>query len=128
MRDKEIVFPQESHARCVSLQMGSRKLADITTLNVGCGTDIRVDCINLDRSPLPGVDVLHDLAELPFPFPAGRFDRIICQDVLEHLEIVSTMRELHRILMPGGVLEIRVPHFTSFNTYGDPTHLRGFRS
>ena len=36
------------------------------------------------------------------------------------------MRELHRILSPGGMLEIRVPHFTSANTYGDPTHLRGF--
>jgi SAM-dependent methyltransferase len=97
-----------------------------TSLNIGCGTDIRLDCINLDRSPLPGVDVLHDLTHLPFPFPDARFDRIICQDVLEHLEIVPTMREFHRILSPGGVLEIRVPHFTSFNTYGDPTHLRGF--
>ena len=65
--------------------MSSRKLADMTSLNVGCGTDIRVDCINLDRSPLPGVDVLHDLAQLPFPFPAERFDRIICQDVLRSI-------------------------------------------
>lgn len=98
----------------------------ITSLNIGCGTDIHSDCINLDRAPLPGVDVVYDLARLPLPFPAGRFDRIVCQDVLEHVDIVPMMRELHRILSPGGVLEIRVPHFTSANTYGDPTHLRAF--
>jgi SAM-dependent methyltransferase len=102
------------------------ELANLTSLNLGCGTDIRVDCINLDRSPLPGVDVVHDLAKLPLPFPHERFDLIVCQDVLEHVEIVPTMRELHRILSPKGVLEIRVPHFTCCNTYGDPTHIRGF--
>lgn len=70
--------------------------------------------------------MVHDLAQLPLPFPAGRFNRIVCQDVLEHVDIVPTMRELHRILASDGILEVRVPHFTSANTYGDPTHLRSF--
>jgi SAM-dependent methyltransferase len=104
----------------------TRRLAALDSLNLGCGTDIRADCINLDRSPLLGVDVVHDLAQLPLPFPAGRFNRIVCQDVLEHVDIVTTMRELHRILASDGILEVRVPHFTSANTYGDPTHLRAF--
>jgi hypothetical protein len=106
--------------------MIARDLARLTSLNLGCGSDIRHDCVNLDRSPLPGIDVIHDISMLPFPFPIGRFDRVICQDVLEHVDIVSTMRELHRVISPGGTLEIRVPHFTSANTYGDPTHIRGF--
>jgi glycosyltransferase involved in cell wall biosynthesis len=78
------------------------------------------------RAPLPGVTLVHDLAHLPLPFSAGRLDRILCQDVLEHVDIVSTMRELHRLLSLGGILEIRVPHFTSAQTYTDATHLRGF--
>src|SRR4051812_24334373 len=86
----------------------TRRLAALDSLNLGCGTDIRADCINLDRSPLPGVDVVHDLAQLPLPFPAGRFNRIVCQDVLEHVDIVTTMRELHRILASDGILEVRV--------------------
>jgi SAM-dependent methyltransferase len=101
-------------------------LDSLSDLNLGCGTDIRTTFINLDRSPLAGVDVVHDLAQLPLPFPAGRFNRIVCQDVLEHVDIVPTIRELHRILAPGGILEIRVPHFTCANAYGDPTHLRAF--
>lgn len=113
-------------AETTSLPRRLSALDNLTSLNLGCGTDIRADCINLDRSPLLGVDVIHDLAHLPLPFPAGRFNRIVCYDVLEHVDIVPTMRDLHRILTPGGILEIRVPHFTSANNYGDPTHLRAF--
>jgi SAM-dependent methyltransferase len=98
----------------------------LKSLNLGCGTDIRTDCINLDRASLPGVDVVHDLTQLPWPFANGRFGHIVCQDILEHLDIEPAMRELHRILAPGGILEIRVPHFTSANTYADPTHERAF--
>jgi len=96
------------------------------TLNLGCGTDIRPDCVNLDSAPLPGVDVVHDIGDLPLPFPDSRFETVICQDVLEHVDIVPTMRELHRIMRAGGTLDIRVPHFTSANTYADPTHRRAF--
>jgi SAM-dependent methyltransferase len=103
-----------------------RPLRDLTSLNLGCGTDIRPDCVNLDRAALPGVDVVHDVAIIPFPFPAERFQRIVCQDVLEHIDLIPTMRELHRILAAGGTLEIRVPHFTCPNTYNDPTHVRAF--
>jgi SAM-dependent methyltransferase len=112
----------------VKAQTGRQKalLDCLTNLNLGCGTDIREDCINLDRSPLTGVDIVHDLAELPLPFPTARFGLIICQDVLEHVDIVPMMRELHRILSPGGILEVRVPHFTSPSSYSDPTHLRAF--
>jgi len=108
------------------LEAGRPALQFRKSLNLGCGTDIRPDCINLDRAPLPGVDVVHDITHLPLPFSSGRFSHIVCQDVLEHLDIVPTMRELHRVLAPGGTLEIRVPHFTSRNTYSDPTHQRAF--
>jgi len=52
-------------------------------LNLGCGADIRPDCVNLDRASLPGVDVVHDMSQLPLPFSADRFSHIVCQDVLE---------------------------------------------
>lgn len=93
-------------------------------LNLGCGHDTRPGWINLDRAELPGVDVVHDLDRTPFPFPDAAFTEVDCQDVLEHLDIVPTMRELHRILRPGGRLHIRSPHFTSFVFWADPTHRR----
>jgi SAM-dependent methyltransferase len=95
-------------------------------LNLGCGTDIRAGWINLDKAPLSGVDVVHDLERLPLPFAEGQFQQVCAKDVLEHIDYVPLLRELHRILRPGGMLEIQVPHFTSADNYIDPTHTRRF--
>jgi SAM-dependent methyltransferase len=46
------------------------------------------------------------------PFPDGTFDRVICSEVLEHIpEDVAAMRELTRVLRPGGTMAITVPRF-----------------
>lgn len=95
-------------------------------LNVGCGRDIREGWINLDSARLPGVDVVHDIEKLPLPFGNGEFDEILCNDVLEHVEYILVLKDLHRILKTGGKLTIRVPHFTSRNNYIDPTHKKQF--
>jgi SAM-dependent methyltransferase len=87
---------------------------------------VRRGWINLDVMALPGVDVVHNLDEVPFPFADAAFDEIECQDVIEHLDLVPTMHELHRVLAPGGRLHIRSPHFTSFVFWADPTHRRAF--
>lgn len=95
-------------------------------LNIGCGTDIRKGWVNLDSAPLPGVDIIYDIEMLPLPFKNEVFDEILCQDVLEHVEYIPLLQDLHRILKPGGVITIRVPHFTSKNNYIDPTHKKRF--
>lgn len=95
-------------------------------LNLGCGTDIRPGWINLDIAPLPGVDVVHDLNILPLPFPDNHFASLLCNDVLEHVDLVPLLRECHRILAPGGRMQIEVPHYTSNNNYVDPTHRNRF--
>jgi len=82
--------------------------------------------VNLDRIQLPGVDVVHDLEELPLPFADGQFGEIRCDNVLEHVDYIPLLRDLYRILKPGGRLRIRVPHFTSRNNYVDPTHKKLF--
>ncbi len=96
-------------------------------LNVGCGKDIRKGWINLDRVRLPGVDVIHDITDLPLPFDKETFDEVLYQHVLEHIEnYVVVLGEFHRILKPGGRLAVIVPHFTSKDAYSDPTHQRFF--
>lgn len=95
-------------------------------LNLGCGTDRKDGWINLDSADIPGVDVVHDIEKLPLPFTDESFSEILCQDVLEHVEYIPVLKELYRILAPGGELNIRVPHFTAKNNFIDPTHKKLF--
>jgi ubiquinone/menaquinone biosynthesis C-methylase UbiE len=82
---------------------------------------------NLDVAALPGVDVVHDLDQQPLPFDDASFDYVECIDVLEHVrELPDVMREIHRILTPGGTLHVEGPHFTSYTWAMDPTHRRAF--
>jgi SAM-dependent methyltransferase len=99
---------------------------DSERLNLGCGTDIRPACVNLDKAALPGVDVVHDIEVFPFPFKDGQFEEIYAKDILEHVEYIPVLKELHRIMKPGGRLEILAPHFTSMNFWSDPTHKHAF--
>lgn len=95
-------------------------------LNLGCGTDIREGWVNLDAVRLPGVDVVHDVRRLPLPFPDEKFEEILCQDILEHIEYIPVLKDIHRILKHRGRLVIRVPHFTSRGNFIDPTHRKMF--
>jgi len=97
-----------------------------TKLNLGSGTDIRREYVNLDIAPLAGVDVVHDLAALPLPFETAAFEEVLCKDILEHLDYIPVLRELHRIIRPGGRLVVEAPHFTSPAVYIDPTHRTAF--
>jgi SAM-dependent methyltransferase len=90
-------------------------------LNLGCGLQPRPDCLNVDLRGEP--DLVWDLNERPFPLPRSHFHYIYALDVVEHLESVKEfVEEAHQLLVPGGILEITTPHFSSSNSYTDPTH------
>lgn len=94
-------------------------------LNLGCGRFPRPDCVNVDFLEDLRPDVLHDLNALPYPFETASFDEIYASHVLEHLQNpFAAMVEWHRLLKPGGRLEIKVPHFSRGFTH--PDHKRGF--
>jgi len=96
-------------------------------LNIGCGSDVRVGWTNLDRVQLVGVDVVADIDTEPLPFDDGSFDFVLAKDVLEHCSHpLQVIEEIHRVLTPGGVLHLQVPHFTSRGAYLDPTHVRSY--
>jgi|SRR5579862_6689350 len=97
-------------------------------LEIGCGQRKRVPhSVALDINPDSEADTIHDLNVFPYPFADGEFDMVIAEHVLEHLDdLLGATEELHRIIKPGGLLLVEVPHFSSSNFYTDPTHRHAF--
>jgi SAM-dependent methyltransferase len=94
-------------------------------LNLGCGAFKKAGYLNVDVNAGVDPDVVVDLSAFPYPFRDAQFELIEADHVLEHLlDPFETMRELHRILRPGGRLLIRVPHFSRGFTHAD--HKRSF--
>ena len=94
-------------------------------LNLGCGSLPEPGYINVDAVAQDAVDVVQDLDSFPWPWPDGAIERIRAFDVFEHVDDpLGFMRESHRVLRKGGVLDIHTTHWKSRNAYTDPTHKR----
>jgi SAM-dependent methyltransferase len=73
--------------------------------------------------------VVHDLLDFPYPFADGSAERVYLKHVLEHFPLPDgqrILREVYRLLEPGGVAHVRVPHVFSVAAWVDPTHRIGF--
>ena len=72
--------------------------------------------VNLDLFPMPGVDLAADAEQLPFR--DGTFQRVECDAVLEHVRHPEqAMREIRRVLAPGGYLHLVTPFCHPFHEY-----------
>jgi SAM-dependent methyltransferase len=94
-------------------------------LNIGCGARPIDGWVNLDLYDYPGVNFKHDLSKGTLPFDSGSADYILASHVLEHLDNWEPIViEAYRVLAPGGVLEIHVPH--ELEGFKSPYHKRIF--
>ncbi|MFA6888333.1 MAG: class I SAM-dependent methyltransferase [Candidatus Woesearchaeota archaeon] len=99
----------------------------MSKLNLGCGEKILKGYVNIDIIPLQGVNIVHDLNKTPYPFKDNEFEEVYVDNVLEHLDNMSKIiKEIYRILKPNGKAIIKVPHFTSHDTWAHPQHTRAF--
>jgi SAM-dependent methyltransferase len=79
--------------------------------------------VNLDILGVPGVDVRADAQKMPFP--ANVFQRVECDAVLEHVcDPAAVMREIERVLAPGGYAHLVTPFCHPFHEY--PRDFRRF--
>jgi len=95
------------------------------SLDVGCGPSKQRGCLGIDRVALPGVDIVHDIQEFPWPVPDNVCARIIMSHVWEHVEPryrFRLMDELWRIIRPDGQLLIACPYAGTFLAHAHPEH------
>ena len=94
-------------------------------LNLGAGNRLIEGAVNHDlykhRSE---IDVAHDLNIFPWPWADCSFDQIVALSVFEHLDVnlVVTLNECHRLLLPGGILVLKLPLWSAEQAHDDPTH------
>lgn len=95
-------------------------------LNLACGTDYREGWTNVDWNA-PRLDLKHDLLVFPWPLGDESYDFVLASHFLEHVPptngnhgdlLAAVLREISRVLKPGGTLFVRVPYKTvGFNSF-----------
>ena len=113
----------------------------IEGLHAGCGRKKIPTMINLDINPSLEPDVSHNICD-PSIVNTQYFDvsrnqtielgrsslsTIVSDCTFEHLQdISSAMKNCRDLLVPGGMLYLKVPYDLSFGAWQDPTHKHPF--
>jgi len=105
-----MVMIENSLRQCAPLVKG-------TVLDVGCGRRPYEKTFFSGATRYVGTDYLSDRSRpdvissaLQIPFAADSFDTVVSTEVLEHVpDPLRAMREMHRVLRPGGFLILSTP-------------------
>ena len=82
-------------------------------IDIGSGPHPKSDAnVFMDVHQWGYINCLHDLTVVPYPLESETFTKAYMGDVIEHISIFdidNVMKEVYRILKPGGVLEVTMP-------------------
>jgi SAM-dependent methyltransferase len=98
-------------ARILDAGCGSgRNMLDLARHGTVTGVELADASVAAARARDVGSIVQGSITEMPFP--ADSFELAVCLDVIEHLEDDhAALRELRRVLAPGGALLVTVPAY-----------------
>jgi predicted SAM-dependent methyltransferase len=99
-------------------------------LDIGCGANKQPNFVGIDMRDLPGVDIVHDVEQVPWPLPDECVIVAICSHLVEHINphgggFIRFMDECWRVLKPDAQLAIITPYAGSPGYWQDPTHCNG---
>jgi predicted SAM-dependent methyltransferase len=99
--------------------------AALLKLNLGCGWSRREGYLGVDIGDYPTVDVRQDALLYLKSLPANSVQEVYSAHFLEHLDaevFLQLLKEINRVLVPGGDIKFLVPHYSHPYYYSDPTH------
>lgn len=101
---------------------------DGVVLELGCGARRRhPEAIGVDLLDLPCVDVVGDVFEVLDALPTSSVRAVFSYSFFEHVgDQERLLAVLARVLEPGGLLDVVVPHFSNPFYYSDSTHRAPF--
>ncbi len=92
-------------------------------LDVGCSINKIENSVGIDIDPASHADILHDLNIYPYPIESNSFDKVYAKHIIEHVDDPRAfLKEIHRILRPGGTAFFETPHFSCRVAYSEPQH------
>ena len=102
-------FPNVLDAGCGAGGMMAWAQAELGAVSLS-GVDVSPDAVRTCAGRDPDWSV-HLGSVMDMPLPDDRFDLVICNDVIQHLPTdggdLSALREIRRVLKPGGLLILR---------------------
>ncbi len=100
-----------ARARILDAGCGSgRNMVELTRHGTVTGVELSPASVTIARER--GVGEVIEGSVLRMPFESGSFDLAVSLDVIEHLEDdLAALRELRRVVAPGGALLVTVPAY-----------------
>lgn len=98
------------------------------SVELGCGPrKLDPHAVGIDMLDYEGVDLVGDAFEILTQFPEGSVHSLYTSHFLEHItEPQRMLMEIARVVAPGGIASIIVPHFSNPFYHSDPTHRTPF--
>ncbi|MBI1842636.1 MAG: class I SAM-dependent methyltransferase [Verrucomicrobia bacterium] len=102
--------------RHLDIGAGAGQLVEMFRKEFGVETRVCDYTDKLMKAPAQKVEIAN-LNEEGLPYPDGHFDVVTATEVVEHLEHYrETLREIHRVLRPGGLAILSTPNILNLKS------------
>jgi len=95
-------------------------------VDIGCGTLKTPGFVGVDRFPLPGVEVVCDLAQ-GIPFANDSVDYLLASHSLEHIsDLPAMIQEIFRVCRDRAIVTVISPYYATGLNHANPYHKQVF--